>query len=79
MIRIILHWNKLLNNPNVKFYYDYTDKTIITYEETIKNPYLLNVMKEYVELTIKYIKDGLIVDYDISDGKILSLKRNEYE
>ncbi len=65
MTRIILHWKKIINNKNIKFYYDYVDKSTISYEKVINNSYLLKLLKKQVEKTIKFIKEGKYVDIDI--------------
>lgn len=65
MTRIILHWKKIINNKNIKFYYDYVDKSTISYEKVINNSYLLKLLQKQVEKTIKFIKEGKYVDIDI--------------
>lgn len=65
MMRIILHWKKIINNKNIKFYYDYVDKSTISYEKVINNSYLLKLLQKQAEKTIKFIKDGKYVDIDI--------------
>lgn len=65
MTRIILHWKKIINNKNIKFYYDYVDKSTISYEKVINNSYLLKLLQKQAEKTIKFIKEGKYVDIDI--------------
>ena len=36
LLRIIMHWNKLLNNSNIKFYYDYVDDRGRIHRETTR-------------------------------------------
>ena len=65
MTRIILHLKKIINNKNIKFYYDYVDKSTISYEKVINNSYLLKLLQKQAEKTIKFIKEGKYVDIDI--------------
>ena len=65
MTRIILHWKKIINNKNIKFYYDYVDKSTISYEKEINNSYLLKLLQKQAEKTFKFIKEGKYVDIDI--------------
>ena len=65
MTRIILHWKKIINNKNIKFYSDYVDKSSISYEKVINNSYLLKLLQKQAEKTIKFIKEGKYVDIDI--------------
>ena len=65
MTRIILHLKKIINNKNIKFYYDYVDKSTNSYEKVINNSYLLKLLQKQAEKTIKFIKEGKYVDIDI--------------
>ena len=65
MRRIMLHWKKIIDNPNIIFYYDYVEDSVITYENVISNSDLLMEVKRQVEKTIKFIKEGVYVDTDI--------------
>lgn len=65
MARLILHWKKLINNPNIKFYYDYVDNSITSYENIKNNPDLFNQLKNQAQKTIYFIKEGEYMDVDI--------------
>ena len=65
MTRIMLHWKKIINNSKIKFYYDYVDKSTISYENVINNSNLLELVQKQLEKTIKYIKEEKYVDIDI--------------
>lgn len=68
LLRIILHWSKILNNNNIQFYYDYFEKSKLSYDKIINNPALVNELKRQVEKTKKFINDGEYVDIDISNS-----------
>ena len=61
----MLHWKEIIDNPNIYFYYDYVEDSVITYENVISNSDLLMEVKRQVEKTIKFIKEGVYVDTDI--------------
>ena len=65
MMRIMLHWKKIINNPSINFYYDYVDKTNITYENVINSPELLSIVNNQVKKIIEFIKNGTYIDTDI--------------
>lgn len=65
MMRIMLHWKKIINNPSINFYYDYVDKTNITYENVINIPELLSIVNNQVKKIIEFIKNGTYIDIDI--------------
>ena len=65
MARLILHWKKLINNPNIKFYYDYVDNSITSYKNIKNNPDLFNQLKNQAQKTIYFIKEGEYMDVDI--------------
>ena len=65
LMRIILHWSKLINNSNIHFYYDYVNNSFLSYEKVINNPKLLELVKSQVEKTIRFINEGLYKDIDI--------------
>ena len=65
MLRLILHWKKLVNNPNIHFYYDYVDGGILSYRNVINSPELLELVKSQIDKTKKLIEDGTYADFDI--------------
>ncbi len=65
LFRIKLHWTKLLKNENVHFYYDYVENSSISYENVIKDPYLLEIIKEQVIKTQYFINIGKYDDRDV--------------
>ena len=65
LFRIKLHWTKLLKNENVHFYYDYVENSSISYENVIKDPYLLEIIKEQVIKTQYFINIGKYDDKDV--------------
>lgn len=65
LMRIILHWSKLINNNNIHFYYDYIDNSFLSYDKIINNPKLLELAKFQIEKTIRFINEGIYVDTDI--------------
>lgn len=67
LIRLIMHWNKILSNNNINFYYDYVDNTVISYDNVIKNIELKKLLKQQVEKIKKFIEDGIYDDLDIDD------------
>ena len=67
MLRLMLHWKKIIDNPNVSFYCDYVENSFITYETAINNPEILELLQKQVEKTIELVKEGKYVDIDIDD------------
>ncbi len=65
LIRIIMHWNKILRNNNIKFYYDYVDDTIVSYDNAIKNIELKELLKKQVDKIKRFIDKGIYDDIDI--------------
>ena len=65
MQRLIMHWNRILNNPNIKFYYDYVDGSIVSYENVIYNDELLMLVKSQIDKIKDFIKKGKYVDFNI--------------
>lgn len=66
LFRIKLHWTKILKNENVHFYYDYVENSSISYENVIKDPYLLEIIKEQVAKTQYFISVGKYDDKEVS-------------
>ena len=69
LLRIIMHWNKLLNNSNIKFYYDYVDDSIFSYDNVIKNMELKEKLRKQVAKMKKFIDEGIYDDIDIDNNK----------
>lgn len=65
MLRLIMHWNKILNNSNIKFYYDYVNNSSITYESAISDENIKAILKSQVDKMKKFIEDGVYEDIDI--------------
>lgn len=63
--RIILHWSKILKNDNIHFYYDYVENSVLSYERIINEPKLEELLKEQLEKTKIFIKEGKYVDTDL--------------
>ena len=67
LFKIIIHWHKILNNPNIHFYYDYVEKTIASYDNAIINPIYKQLLIEQVEKAQENINNGIYDDIDISE------------
>lgn len=67
LLRLIMHWNKLLENPNIRFYYDFVEETVATYENAINNPKFRDLLKYQVEKTKRYMDSGIYCDIDIPE------------
>jgi len=65
LLRIILQWSKILNNENIKFYYDYVDNSALSYDKIINSPELVELLKKQLEKTKQFIKEGQYIDIDI--------------
>ena len=65
LLRIILQWSKILNNENIKFYYDYVDNSALSYDKIINSPELVELLKKQLEKTKQFIKEGQYIDMDI--------------
>lgn len=65
LLRIILQWAKILNNNNIKFYYDYVDNSVLSYDKIINSPELIRLLKKQLEKTKQFIKEGQYIDIDI--------------
>ena len=69
LLRIILHWSKILKNNNIQFYYDYVENSILSYDKIINNPKLVDLIKNQIEKTKRFINDGKYVDINIEYRK----------
>lgn len=65
LLRIILQWAKILNNNNIKFYYDYVDNSALSYDKIINSPELVELLKKQLEKTKLFIKEGQYIDINI--------------
>lgn len=65
LLRIILQWSKILNNENIKFYFDYVDNSALSYDKIINSPELVELLKKQLEKTKQFIKEGQYIDIDI--------------
>lgn len=69
LLRIILHWSKILKNNNIHFYCDYVENSILLYDKIINNPKLVELIKAQIEKTKSFINAGKYVDIDIKYSK----------
>ena len=69
LLRIIMHWNKILDNSNIKFYYDYVDDSNFSYEDVIKSVELKEMLRKQVDKMKKFIDEGIYDDIDIDNNK----------
>lgn len=65
MVRLKLHWKKIVNNSNVIFCEDPVENSIISYENIVGNSNLMSEVQKQVEKTIKFIKEGIYEDLNI--------------
>ena len=65
MFRLKLHWSKIINNPNIHFYFDSVEDSIISYDNCINDPMLRLEVKKQLEKTICFIKEGKYSDKEI--------------
>ena len=69
LLRIIMHWNKILDNSNIKFYYDYVDDSNFSYEDVIESVELKEILRKQVDKMKKFIDEGIYDDIDIDNNK----------
>ena len=69
MLRLILHWSKILNNDNINFYYDYVENSILSYDKMIEDDKLIKTLSQQLEKTKRFIKAGYYIDKNIEDVK----------
>lgn len=65
LLCIILHWSKILKNDNIHFYYDYVENSILSYDNIINNPKLVDLVRAQIEKTKRFINEEKYVDIDI--------------
>ena len=69
LLRIIMHWNKILDNSNIKFYYDYVEDSNFSYENVIESVELKEILRKQVDKMKKFIDEGIYDDIDIDNNK----------
>lgn len=69
LLRIILHWSKILKNNNIHFYYDYVENSILSCDKIINNPKLVELIKAQIEKAKSFINAGKYADIDIKYRK----------
>ena len=69
LLRIIMHWNKILDNSNIKFYYDYVEDSNFSYENVIESVELKEILRKQVDKMKKFIDGGIYDDIDIDNNK----------
>lgn len=69
LLRIVLHWSKILKNDNIHFYYDYVENSVLSYDKVINDPKLVELIKAQIEKTKGFINAGKYVDIDIKYSK----------
>lgn len=65
ILRLKLHWNKLLTNKNIGFFYDYCDSKFLSYQNIINNKELYNLIVNQFNKTKEFIKNGIYSDIEI--------------
>ena len=65
LLRLIMHWNKILNNNNIYFYYDYVKNTIASHDNINNNPVYKRLLLDQIEVAKKFINEGIYDDIDI--------------
>ena len=63
--RIKLHWDKILQNKNVHFYYDYVEDSILSYDNVINSEFWMDIVKNQVVKTKYFISQGVYDNPDI--------------
>ena len=69
LLKLIMHWNKILDNNYIHFYFDYVQKTKLSYDNIIKDPKLMELLKSQLIKIKKYIDAGIYDDFDIKTIK----------
>ncbi len=69
LLKLIMHWNKILDNNYIHFYFDYVQKTKMSYDNIIKDPKLMELLKSQLIKIKKYIDAGIYDDFDIKTIK----------
>lgn len=70
MLRIMLHWKKLMNNSFIKLYYDFVEEERISLnDEVIDGLTLSTLINEQLDKIKSFIKDGTYIDIDVSEIK----------
>lgn len=66
ILRLKLHWDKLLTNKNIKFFYDFCDSNLLSYQNIINNNELYNLMLKQFSKTKEFIESGIYSDIEIN-------------
>ena len=70
MLRIMLHWKKLMNNSFINLYYDFVEEERISLnDEVIDGLTLSTLINEQLDKIKSFIKDGTYIDIDVSEIK----------
>ena len=67
VLRLMLHWKKILSNSNINFYYDYVENSLVSYNNVISNPELIELLKKQLEKIKRFIDLGIYEDIDLSE------------
>lgn len=66
ILRLKLHWDKLLTNKNIRFFYDFCDSNLLSYQNIINNNELYNLMLKQFSKTKEFIESGIYSDIEIN-------------
>ena len=66
ILRLKLHWDKLLTNKNIRFFYDFCDSNLLSYQNIINNNELYNLMLKQFNKTKEFIESGIYSDIEIN-------------
>ena len=66
ILRLKLHWDKLLTNKNIRFFYDFCDSNLLSYQNIINNNELYNLMLKQFSKTKEFIGSGIYSDIEIN-------------
>ena len=67
MLRLMLHWKRIINNLNISFYCDYVENSIISYDTAINNHEILELLKKQAVKIVEFVHNGTYIDCDIDD------------
>lgn len=77
MIRLMLHWSKIVRNHNIHFYYDYVENSMLSYDNILDHSELIDVIKTQMEKIKWFIREGKYVDIKIEDISNNDKERSE--
>ena len=66
ILRLKLHWDKLLTNKNIRFFYDFCDSNLLSYQNIINNNELYNLMLKQFSKTKEFVESGIYSDIEIN-------------